>query len=82
MLQFYGNTGGNIKQETCWRSTAHYGACGYSCGMGRLNALRCPTCGVESPAEMPENACLYFWECLACKTIAGGGLLRHLLLRP
>ena len=37
--------------------------------MGRLSALRCPTCGVESPAEMPEDACLYFWECPGCKTI-------------
>jgi hypothetical protein len=26
LLQFYGNTGGNIKQENSWRSTAHYGA--------------------------------------------------------
>jgi hypothetical protein len=40
-----------------------------SFGMAQISALRCPACGVESPAEMPDDACLFFWECPACHTI-------------
>jgi hypothetical protein len=37
--------------------------------MGRTSALRCPACGIQTPEEMPDSACLYFWECPACKVI-------------
>jgi hypothetical protein len=31
--------------------------------------IRCPSCGQASEATMPEDACVYFLECPACKTI-------------
>jgi hypothetical protein len=31
-----------------------------------LSTLRCPSCGTETPAEMPPAACLYFFDCPAC----------------
>jgi hypothetical protein len=31
--------------------------------------MRCPACGVESASELPDDACLYFWECPACGTV-------------
>ncbi|MEW6749475.1 MAG: GDCCVxC domain-containing (seleno)protein [Candidatus Latescibacterota bacterium] len=33
--------------------------------------LTCPRCGVSSRAEMPAEACLFFWTCPHC-----GALLR------
>ncbi len=37
-----------------------------------VSTLTCPVCGAGTPAEMPEEACQFFWECPAC----------HALLRP
>ena len=31
--------------------------------------LTCPVCGYEQEAEMPENACQHFYECIHCHTI-------------
>ncbi len=33
------------------------------------STLTCPVCGHRSLETMPEDACLYFWECPACKTL-------------
>ena len=30
------------------------------------SVLTCPKCGHESTEQMPEDACLYFFECPAC----------------
>jgi hypothetical protein len=43
------------------------GQTGYHKDMALTSSLRCPCCQVESPAEMPEGACLYFWDCPACQ---------------
>jgi hypothetical protein len=32
----------------------------------RLATIRCPACGVEHRAAMPDDACLYFHACPAC----------------
>lgn len=40
--------------------------------MGSRAALTCPSCGLVQDAEMPDNACQYFYECTGC----------HALLRP
>ena len=37
--------------------------------MAQVAVIRCPACGVESQAEMPDNACVYFWDCPACRTV-------------
>ena len=37
--------------------------------MTETATIRCPECGVESRAEMPEDACQYFWECPGCKVV-------------
>jgi hypothetical protein len=37
--------------------------------MTQLSALQCPACGVESRADMPDDACVYFWDCPACATL-------------
>lgn len=31
--------------------------------------LTCPACGVRSVEQMPTNACVYFHECAACRTV-------------
>jgi len=31
--------------------------------------IRCPECGQESREEMPEHACLHFFECPGCHTV-------------
>ncbi|PZN84446.1 MAG: hypothetical protein DM484_02940 [Candidatus Methylumidiphilus alinenensis] len=33
------------------------------------STLTCPVCGQASLETMPVDACLYFWECPACKTL-------------
>jgi len=35
----------------------------------RLSELTCPQCGHKKTEEMPTDACIYFYECEACKTI-------------
>jgi hypothetical protein len=37
--------------------------------MAQTTVIRCPACGIESVAPMPEEACLYFWDCPACNTV-------------
>jgi hypothetical protein len=52
--------------------------------MAQTSVIHCPACRIESAAPMPQDACLYFWDCPACKTrceAEGGRLLRVLLLR-
>jgi transcription elongation factor Elf1 len=31
--------------------------------------LTCPECGHVSVATMPTDACIYFYECVACGTV-------------
>ncbi len=31
-----------------------------------LSTLACPACGHRSKEAMPEDACLYFWQCPGC----------------
>ncbi len=38
----------------------------------RESLLTCPHCGAAALEVMPEDACLYFYECTSC----------HALLRP
>jgi hypothetical protein len=33
------------------------------------SALTCPTCGAVKIEIMPTDACQYFYECSACKTL-------------
>jgi hypothetical protein len=37
--------------------------------MVQVATIRCPACGVESVAEMPVDACVYFWDCPACRRV-------------
>ena len=37
--------------------------------MGEMAAIRCPACGVESADEMPADACVYVWDCPACRAV-------------
>ena len=37
--------------------------------MAHEATLRCPECGQESREEMPENACVHFFECSGCHTV-------------
>lgn len=30
-------------------------------------AITCPHCGAMADAEVPEGACLFFWDCLSCQ---------------
>ena len=32
----------------------------------RLSTLRCPHCGHESIESMPEDACIWFYDCKGC----------------
>ncbi|MEO3414299.1 GDCCVxC domain-containing (seleno)protein [Roseovarius sp. CAU 1744] len=32
----------------------------------RHSDLSCPHCGHVTREEMPDNACIYFYECLGC----------------
>ncbi|MCT8971946.1 GDCCVxC domain-containing (seleno)protein [Microbaculum marinisediminis] len=40
--------------------------------VNRTSTLTCPKCGHRQSEEMPDNACVYFYECTGC----------HALLRP
>ncbi|MFQ5933670.1 MAG: GDCCVxC domain-containing (seleno)protein [Dehalococcoidia bacterium] len=31
--------------------------------------LTCPECGVEQEADMPTDACQYFYECVNCNAL-------------
>lgn len=33
------------------------------------SVINCPVCGHKKQEEMPTDACQYFYECVACKTI-------------
>jgi len=33
------------------------------------STLTCPHCGVATPETMPQNACLFFYECTNCKAL-------------
>jgi hypothetical protein len=33
------------------------------------STIRCPVCGQASEASMPTDACLYFWDCPACRAV-------------
>ena len=48
------------------------------------SVLTCPHCGVAAQETMPQDACLFFYECNNCKALMrpkGGRLLRVLLFR-
>ena len=34
--------------------------------MNLTSTLTCPQCGHSATETMPENACMYFYECLGC----------------
>lgn len=31
--------------------------------------ITCPTCGQQTVEEVPTDCCLFFYECLNCKTV-------------
>ena len=33
------------------------------------STLTCPSCGSASEESMPTDACLFFWDCPACRTL-------------
>ena len=33
------------------------------------SVLKCPNCGFARQESMPVDACLYFYECTACKVL-------------
>lgn len=35
----------------------------------RRSEVRCPVCRQRTDAEMPTDACQFFWECPACATL-------------
>ena len=45
--------------------------------------LTCPQCGYVQEADMPTDACQFFYDCVNCKCAEaqGGRLLRLLLVR-
>ncbi len=32
-----------------------------------ITLLTCPNCGTDQEAEMPTDACQFFYECISCK---------------
>jgi len=34
-----------------------------------ISTLTCPDCGAETTAEMPADACQYFFDCPSCGTV-------------
>jgi hypothetical protein len=36
-------------------------------GTNLLSVIRCPDCGHESEETMPEDACVFFFECPGCQ---------------
>ena len=41
--------------------------------MAQTAVIRCPACGVETEEMMPHDACVYFWDCPACKAVVTPG---------
>ena len=37
--------------------------------MSEIGRLTCPHCANQSVAAMPDNACLHFFECPACRRV-------------
>ena len=37
--------------------------------MAETGKLTCPQCAVATFAAMPDDACLYFFECPACRAL-------------
>jgi hypothetical protein len=35
----------------------------------RISELACPRCGHTSREEMPEDACMFFYECKGCHDV-------------
>lgn len=33
------------------------------------SVLTCPNCQVSTEAEMPEDACQFFWQCPSCQAL-------------
>ncbi|MEP7377760.1 MAG: GDCCVxC domain-containing (seleno)protein [Chitinophagaceae bacterium] len=33
------------------------------------SVITCPKCGHQKAEDMPEDACLYFYECTNCKAV-------------
>ncbi|WP_091655220.1 GDCCVxC domain-containing (seleno)protein [Algoriphagus ornithinivorans] len=33
------------------------------------STITCPNCGFQKREHMPEDACVFFYECVQCKTI-------------
>ncbi|WP_412069979.1 GDCCVxC domain-containing (seleno)protein [Rubrivirga sp. IMCC43871] len=31
--------------------------------------ITCPECGTPTEAEMPTDACVFFWDCPACAAV-------------
>lgn len=34
-----------------------------------VSVLTCPECGAQHTETMPGNACIYFYECTACRAV-------------
>lgn len=34
-----------------------------------VSTITCPSCGVRTEAEMPTDACQFFWPCPSCGTV-------------
>ncbi len=37
--------------------------------MQLFSVITCPVCGYQKQEIMPENACVYFYECTRCKLV-------------
>jgi len=35
----------------------------------KFSTITCPQCGAQTEEEMPDNACVYFWQCPQCKAL-------------
>ncbi|WP_084623428.1 MULTISPECIES: GDCCVxC domain-containing (seleno)protein [Salinisphaera] len=35
----------------------------------RQSTITCPICGHQRTETMPTDSCLYFYECVSCKTL-------------
>jgi len=33
------------------------------------STITCPSCGARTEAEMPTDACQFFWECPSCRVV-------------
>ena len=33
------------------------------------STLTCPECGAKTTADMPTDACQYFWDCPSCNVV-------------